>query len=418
MSIRETSSEEQRHHRREVPRVGRVAVGPSASLPYMLVDADERELVEISDYLRHITADDFGTSSVRSYALALLRWLRFLWATGTAWDRASRADVRDFVLWMRAARPARSRRPDAPAQGSLNPRTGKRYLGVHFAPATINHNLAVVSAFYEYILEKGIGQTVNPVPARRGRLGGGRPNGHHNPLEPFPQHRRAAYRQRVPRTEPRAMSDGLFDELFTAMPSDRDRAILALYVSTGARPSELLGLRASDVDYGEQVIAVIRKGTRETQWLPASPDAFVWLRLYQRTLPRALLRGDQPVWWTLRRPWRQLDYDAMRAVFRRVNRRLETNWTLHDLRHTCAIRMANDPKMPLVTVQTLLGHAHLTTTQRYLKPHLDQVVAHIREHHRREAEPPTPTVKPSELGYDDGDLRELFGWQQPEEVGH
>ena len=66
----------------------------------------------------------------------------------------------------------------------------------------------------------------------------------------------------------------------------------------------------------------------------------------------------------------------MRAVFTRVNRRLETNWTLHDLRHTCAIRMANDPKMPLVTVQTLLGHAHLTTTQRYLKPHLDQVVAH------------------------------------------
>lgn len=49
------------------------------------------------------------------------------------------------------------------------------------------------------------------------------------------------------------------------MRSDRDRAILALDVSTGARPSELLGLRGVHVDYGEQLIAVTRKGTRQLQ---------------------------------------------------------------------------------------------------------------------------------------------------------
>ncbi|MGH3590792.1 MAG: tyrosine-type recombinase/integrase, partial [Pseudonocardiaceae bacterium] len=42
-------------------------------------------------------------------------------------------------------------------------------------------------------------------------------------------------------------------------------------------------------------------------------------------------------------------------------------WSLHDLRHTAAYRMARDPEMPLTDVQWVLGHAHLSTTQRYLK---------------------------------------------------
>ncbi len=397
----------------QVARVGRVKPGPDPSLPWQIVDEHGNEVLEVSDYLRHLTAGDFSPASVKSYEQALLRWLRFLRAIEVAWDRADRVEVRDFVLWMRTTvKPARRRRPGGPVPGSVNRRTGKRHLGAGFAPATINHNLAVVSAFYDYQLDQGRGPLRNPVPARSSPTGD-RPNAHRSPLEPFRPLRRAAYRQRVPRTEPRAIPDGLFDELFQAMGSDRDRAILAFYVSTGARPAELLGLHGGQVDYGEQLIAVTRKGTRALQWLPASPDAFVWLRLYQQRLPRDLVQANQPVWWTLRRPWRPLNYEAMRAVLRRANQQLETNWALHDLRHTCAIRMANDPAMPLVDVQVVLGHVHLSTTQRYLKPRLEQVVAQVREHHQRRSAPPVPGVDAGVggLGYDDGDLRELFGWQ-------
>lgn len=55
----------------------------------------------------------------------------------------------------------------------------------------------------------------------------------------------------------------------------------AFYVSTGARASELLSAARDGVDPGRQLITVVRKGTREAQELPASTDAFVWLRLYQ-----------------------------------------------------------------------------------------------------------------------------------------
>ena len=74
----------------------------------------------------------------------------------------------------------------------------------------------------------------------------------------------------------------MFNELFARLPSNRDRALVAFWVSTGARASELLTATCSGADPGQQLITVIRKGSRAIQRLPASPDAFVWLRLYQQ----------------------------------------------------------------------------------------------------------------------------------------
>jgi integrase len=135
-----------------------------------------------------------------------------------------------------------------------------------------------------------------------------------------------------------------------------DRALVAFYVSTGARASELLGASFGDADAGQQLITVIRKGTRALQPLPASPDAFVWLRLYQAQIQGLVPVGrDQPLWWTLRRPFRPLSYHAAHRMFERVNASLGANWTLHDLRHTAAYRMARDPALPLTDVQWCLA---------------------------------------------------------------
>ena len=64
------------------------------------------------------------------------------------------------------------------------------------------------------------------------------------------------------------------------MRSDRDRALLAFYVSSGARASELLGLRMGDIDWAGKKICVISKGSRLREAIPASPDAFVYLACY------------------------------------------------------------------------------------------------------------------------------------------
>jgi integrase/recombinase XerD len=109
-------------------------------------------------------------------------------------------------------------------------------------------------------------------------------------------------------------------------------------VSNAVRASELLGLRGVDLDWGEQTVRVTRKGTGAEQWLPASPEAFVWIRLYLAEIGE--LDPGEPIWRTLRRRdhgdglrRQPMTYETLRVVFRRVNTVLGTNYSTHDLRH-------------------------------------------------------------------------------------
>ena len=94
------------------------------------------------------------------------------------------------------------------------------------------------------------------------------------------------YRPRVARRIPRCIPDDLFNRLFAELGSHRGRALVAFWVSTGARAAELLGAHCGDVDPGQQLISVVREGSRAMQQLPASPDAFVWLRRIRCRWPR------------------------------------------------------------------------------------------------------------------------------------
>jgi integrase len=286
-------------------------------------------------------------------------WFRFLWALGVAWDQTTRVEARDFCRWLQVApKPARPhwRGPAGGAAGSsdagraaaarVNAVTGKPSRGDRYEPATVAHCESVLRGFYDFHLEAGTGPMVNPFPLSRHR-GSGRRHAHHNPMEPFIGQRSGRYRPKVVVSAPRCIPDERFDALFAQLGAHRDRALVALWVSTGARASELLGATVADVDPGQQLITVVRKGTRVLQPLPASPDAFVWLRLYQAQLSGLVPPGrDEPLWWTLRRPFRRLGYDAARVMFARANAALGLNWSLHDLRHTAAYRMARDPQMP------------------------------------------------------------------------
>lgn len=121
------------------------------------------------------------------------------------------------------------------------------------------------------------------------------------------------------------------NRIFATLTSTRDRALVAMYLSTGARASELLGMRGRDVDWGNQSIAVVSKGNRAYQWVPTSPDSLNWLRLYLNEMP--LTSPEDALWLNLRRPYRPLQYSALRAVLERVNQNLGTSITLHDFRH-------------------------------------------------------------------------------------
>ncbi len=152
---------------------------------------------------------------------------------------------------------------------------------------------------------------------------------------------------------------------------------------------------------------MLRKGTRELAQLPASADAFVWLRLYQAEMDGLVPAGRrQPLWWTLRRPVRPLTYHAVHRMFERVTGQAGSTATLHALRHTVAYRMAEDPSLPLTDVQAVLGHAQLTTTQIYTVPRTEDVIRRVLVHHgeqvrqaeQRAAAPPAAGYRPETLG--------------------
>jgi integrase len=335
----------------------------------------------------------------------LLRWFRFCWATGVPWDQATRSEARDFCRWIQiAAKPVSLRRTraerggatgetaadiavTAPERRAANQVTGKPGPGGRYAASTAAHCESVLRQFYGFHLEAGSGPMVNPFPLDR-RRSGGRAGGHHNPMAAHRDERSGLFRPRLAQRIPRSIPDERFSELFAQLGSHRDRALVALWVSTGARAAELLGATAGDADAGQQLITVIRKGTRLMQQLPASPDAFVWLRLYQAQMQGLVPGGlDQPLWWTLRRPFRPLTYHAAHRMFTRASAVLGANWTLHDLRHTAAWRMARDPAMPLTDVQWVLGHARLSTTQKYVTPLPGEVIASVAAFHARRSGP-------------------------------
>jgi hypothetical protein len=292
-----------------VPAAGALIETGDLWEPYYISDPGGGRVGSVSEFLRDLQAAARPATTQRSYSLALLRWFRFTWAIEVPWDQATRVEARDFCRWLQLAG-----KPGRATGAAVVP--GKQASPARFAPSTVAHCETVCRGFYGYHLEAGTGPIVNPFPLARA----GRAHAHHNPLDPFPRRKAGLYRPIVPKRVPKQIPDAAFNELFAGLPSNRDRALVAFWVSTGARASELLSVTRSGADPGQQLITVIRKGSRAIQAIPASPDAFVWLRLYQQEVHGLVSAGpDDPLWWTLRRPFRPLSYHAAQVMFDRVN---------------------------------------------------------------------------------------------------
>ncbi|MDQ2874435.1 MAG: site-specific integrase [Actinomycetota bacterium] len=383
-----------------VPVAGALEGTGDEWVPFRLVDPAGAVVEPVLVFFADLQAAGRSGTTVRSYGMDLLRWFRFLWAAGVPWNVATRAEARDFCRWMQVAgKPAR---PHWRTPGQIPEPAAAR---AAYAPSVRAHSETVLRCFYEFHLEAGTGPIVNPFPLDRSRRGR-RAHAHHNPMEPFRNERAGLYRPVVPARIPRSIPDEEFSEIFARLPSHRDRALVAFYVSSGARASELLSVTLAGVDPGRQLITVVRKGTRELQELPASTDAFVWLRLYQAEMAELIPKGRrQPLWWAMRRPARPLTYHAVHRMFERVNAMAGTTATLHSLRHTAAYRMAEDPALPLTDVQLVLGHAQLTTTQIYLTPRKEEMIRRVLAHHAEQTrrasarghQAPAPGYRPEVL---------------------
>ncbi len=144
----------------------------------------------------------------------------------------------------------------------------------------------------------------------------------------------------------------------------RDVAILETIYSCGLRVSELCGLLAEDINRDERIVRVRGKGKKE-RLVPIGGPALEAIRNYWGTLPQPPA-GDAPVFLANSRNLRPM---YPRLVQLRLKRHLaaaglDPRLTPHKLRHSYATHLL-DAGADLRSVQELLGHAHLVTTQVY-----------------------------------------------------
>ena len=149
---------------------------------------------------------------------------------------------------------------------------GKPSAGDGYALTTVVHSETVLRGFYDFHRDAGSGPILNPFPADLSRRAG-RANAR-NPMGEWRPERVGVTARRFGGGH-RAIPDDRFNELFAALSSNCDRALVAFWISTGVRASELLGVRQCDVDPGQQLITVVRKGSRAMQQVPASANVRV-----------------------------------------------------------------------------------------------------------------------------------------------
>lgn len=202
---------------------------------------------------------------------------------------------------------------------------------------------------------------------------------------------------RTPKHEkrlPRHLRPGEIEELLEAPRGDdprsrRDRALLELLYSTGLRVGELVSLDWGDLDLSARTLRVVGKGSKERMvpfGRPAAAALRDWLEVWEEERaqadPAERSSAEEPVW---------LNNSGGRLSDRSVRRILDKHVEAaalaagvhpHTLRHTFATHLLEEGA-DLRAIQELLGHASLSTTQRYTHLEVDRLLAVYRESHPR-----------------------------------
>jgi integrase/recombinase XerD len=256
---------------------------------------------------RFLDSPALAETTRRAYRLDVEEFCHWLEARGTALDDVDLRALAEYAAQLGAARPGRQ-----PSR---------------LAPATIGRKLAAVRSFLRHA------------------LGSARvPDARLSPRRP----------RRLPES-PRAKD---LERELAALEGDgalalRNRALVELVYSAGLRSAEAVGLDLGDLDFEQELVHVrLGKGGKE-RVVPLGEEAAHWLARYLREARPALAAGAGDALFLSARG-KRLDTSALRRIAPHP----------HRLRHAFATHLL-EGGADLRTIQELLGHSSLSTTQMY-----------------------------------------------------
>ena len=206
-------------------------------------------------------------------------------------------------------------------------------------PASINCYLAIIRVFFAYLKYEEQLKLTNPVKTGR--------------------------RLRVPKPLPRALREDQIDRFFEVIKSKRDWAMFRLMLRCGLRVEEVANLTLGAIDLKQRRLMVLNgKGSKDrvvyiSDDAADALDVYLTLRRHCRMKKVFLVeKGDykgKPI--SVRGIQKRMEYYAKRSGIAVC---------CHRLRHTMATQLLN-AEAEVETIQDLLGHNWITTTQRYCK---------------------------------------------------
>ena len=163
----------------------------------------------------------------------------------------------------------------------------------------------------------------------------------------------------------------------------RDRAMLELLYASGLRASECLALKLEDLNIPAGYVTAMGKGSRQ-RLVPVGAQALKWVQRYAATSRPALVRRREPGTLFVNRYGRPMSRQALWVMIRRAGKRAGIRQTVspHTLRHSFASHLL-ERGADLRSVQAMLGHADIATTQIYTHLPSSAVRAMYRKFHPR-----------------------------------
>ena len=290
------------------------------------------ELRAFLDYAR--VEKGLASNSIASYRRDLLKFTAFLGHRSVALENAKRDDIRDFLAEL--------------GRNGLTARSRARHL-------------VSVRNFFRFLLKDG--RVASDVAAEID----------------LPQ---------VGHSLPQHLAEGEVDALL-AQPEGstptglRDKAMLELLYATGLRVSELVNLRWEDFDLNLGILRCVGKGSKQ-RLIPVGKSALKAVEAYARSGRPALLKDRAMPYLFLNHRGGRLSRVGFWKILAQYGRdaRISTRLTPHLVRHSFATHLL-ERGADLRSIQLLLGHSDISTTQIYthvMKERLRQV---YRTHHPR-----------------------------------
>ncbi len=206
-------------------------------------------------------------------------------------------------------------------------------------PKTINCHFGCIHAFYDYLIEDEGMPLINPV--------------------------RKNYRLRLPRPLPKHLRDDQVATLFKEINDTRDRAMFMLMLRCGLRVEEVARLTADAIDYRSRQLYVFNGKGSKDRVVYLSEDALSVLQAYMQ---KRKFSQEKRVFLVRKGPLRGKPI-SVRGIQKRIEcyaQKTGIQVSCHHLRHTMATQLLN-ADAALVTIQDILGHSKITTTQCYCR---------------------------------------------------